>query len=396
MSILIFDTEATGAIRNKGHPFDPRNRLMCVSYASFEEKAKIFKVEYGDSPYGEHLNNFSFLVNDVDLVVGFNLKFDIHWMRRYGLSFAGKRIWDCQIYHFIQSNQKHRFPSLDDVAAHWGIPKKLDIVRTEYWEKGIDTDLIPWEILSEYSLHDVDPVTKGIFEKQWEEYQTLPKARRMLIQLHMRDLLVLEEMEFNGTLYNVERSRKMGEDLEMAIAAIDADLHKYSNCPVINFNSDEHLSAFLYGGIVKEEKTETYLFTYKDPKKGVVEKQRKVIVEHTLPRILEPLPRTEKQKEGIWSVDKTTLKKLQYKNKGWKSKILDSLLKRSALEKQKSTYCFGTPKLMEEMGWEGNLIHGQFNQPVVVTGRLSSSKPNLQNQQEAMQVCFESRFKYAN
>lgn len=393
MSVLIFDTESSGAIRNKGHPFDPRNKLMCLSYTGFVPSA-VIKIEYDESPYGDKLNQFSTFVDNASLIVGFNLKYDIHWMRRYGVEFKGKRIWDCQLYHFIQSNQKHKFPSLDDVAVHWGIPKKLDIVKKEYWDKGIDTDKVPWDILSEYSLHDVDPVTKGIFEKQWTEFQTLPEARRKLIQLHMRDLLVLEEMEFNGALYNVERSRKTGKDLEVAIANIDADLYKYCNCSSINFNSDEHISAFLYGGIVKEEKVETYLFTYKDPKKGAVEKSRKMMVEHTLPRIIEPLPHTEKQKDGIWAVDKTTLKKLQYKQKGWKNKILELLLKRSALEKQKSTYCFGTPKLMEEMGWEGNIIHGQFNQPVTITGRLSSSKPNLQNQQEAMQVCFETRFKW--
>ncbi|WP_262213624.1 DNA polymerase, partial [Escherichia coli] len=35
-------------------------------------------------------------------------------------------------------------------------------------------------------------------------------------------------------------------------------------------------------------------------------------------------------------------------------------------------------RINEEQNWNG-VLHGQFNQNTVVTGRLSSSRPNLQN-----------------
>lgn len=393
MQPLIFDCEATGAQRNKGNPFDPRNRLCCISF-SFRGDRRVRDIEYSDGPYKHYLDDFQELLDEADLVVGFNLKYDIHWGRRYGLDFSKVKVWDCQLYHFLQSNQRVKLPSMDMVAAHWGVPQKLNVVRTEYWDKGLDTDEVPWDILSEYALHDVDPVNSQIFEKQYKEFLTLPDIRRKLILLHMRDLLVLEEMEFNGALYNKELSIKIGLQLERDIATIDAALSRYCVGIPISFNSDEQLSLFLYGGTLFHKVREKYLFEYKDPRKAPVEKERWIVKEIKVPRIFEPRAEWKKQKEGIYSTDKTTLQKLRFTAKGFQLEIIDLLIKRSALEQQKSTYAYGTPKLMDKMGWENNILHGQLNQNIVVTGRLSSSKPNLQNQQEAMQVCFESRFKW--
>ena len=36
------------------------------------------------------------------------------------------------------------------------------------------------------------------------------------------------------------------------------------------------------------------------------------------------------------------------------------------------------PQLLEKMEW-GEYLHGQYNQCVAATGRLSSSAPNMQN-----------------
>ena len=207
----------------------------------------------------------------------------------------------------------------------------------------------------------------------------------------MEDLAVLEEMEYNGFKYDVELSLKMGRELEQQIKQIDKNLTTYCPNVPISFNSDQQLSAFLYGGCVVREEQETYTFTYKDG--HTAPKQRWIKKEYPLPRILTPLENSGKKKDGVYSVDVTTLKIIKRQiNNGFKTKIINMLLKRSQLEKKKSTYCYGTPKLMAEMNWENSLLHPQLNQVVAVTGRLSCSKPNLQNQEYSMQRCFISRF----
>ena len=49
------------------------------------------------------------------------------------------------------------------------------------------------------------------------------------------------------------------------------------------------------------------------------------------------------------------------------------------MDKLKGTYLEGYTKLIEKQGWKHNMLYGNLNQCVVVTGRLSSNAPNLQN-----------------
>ena len=52
----------------------------------------------------------------------------------------------------------------------------------------------------------------------------------------------------------------------------------------------------------------------------------------------------------------------------------------------------GYTKLIEKMNWPKDMLHGTLNQCVVVTGRLSSSKPNLQNADGETKRYMETRY----
>jgi len=72
--------------------------------------------------------------------------------------------------------------------------------------------------------------------------------------------------------------------------------------------------------------------------------------------------------------------------------VIELLLTRSLLEKRMSTYYKGLVNLIEEQNWKRNMIYGQLNQCVARTGRLSSSKPNLQNFDGEIKTLFYSRY----
>ena len=261
---LIYDVEVSGAQRNKGNPFDPRNKLMSVHLWNENIKGAAYDIEHGEEPYKAKLESIQEHLDFHNLLVGFNLKFDLHWGMRYGLSFLHMKVWDCQLFHFIQSNQTIRYPSLNMVLEHYGLPQKLDVVKTEYWDNGLDTDQVPWEILSEYGNSDAD-LTYQVFLLQQAEFNALPKNKQNLILLCMDDLLTLQDMEYSGFPYDVQKSLDMGDEIESDIAAIDADLGKYVAGVSISFNSDTQLSSFLYGGKVVKDEQIPYIFTYKRP-----------------------------------------------------------------------------------------------------------------------------------
>ena len=194
MKELVLDVETT--ISNKGNPFDQTNKLCYVGIGD-----KLFDIEYSHDPYVPKLQEIQQKIDNCDILIGFNIKFDLHWINRYGINFSSKRIWDCQLVHFILSGQLHSYPSLNDVATYYGLGTKLDVVSSDYWKNGINTPDIPKSILEEYLQGDLN-LTYQVYLKQVEEVKAGGLALQRLISLHNQDLLVLQEMEFNGLLYN--------------------------------------------------------------------------------------------------------------------------------------------------------------------------------------------------
>lgn len=154
-----------------------------------------------------------------------------------------------------------------------------------------------------------------------------------------------------------------------------------------NFNSGDHLSALLYGGVVYEHSKEHVGF-YKTGAKAGQPKFKNVLIEHTFPRLFEPIKDSELKKEGYYETNEGVLKKLKGPNK----KIVELLLRLAKIEKLNGTYYRGLPKLNAEMRWPKGKLHGLLNQTLAGTGRLSSSKPNQQNFASELQDIFISDY----
>lgn len=387
--ILIFDSEATGAQRNHAHPFDNRN-VVCNFGFRHDGKTTIWKIQYDDEPYGKALEEIQKLVNGATLLVGFNLKYDLHWLRRYNISIPSScRIFDCQLAHFILQAQQAPYPSLDGVSAHYGNEAKLDVVKTEYWNNGLDTNEVPYQILEKYLEQDLT-VTEQVYHSLLEDLVKSTRAMRKLVSVSMQDLLVLQDIEWNGLLLNKEKSIVKGNKLVEKISGIDSWLRKIFNAEWFNPNSGDHLSVFLYGGTIELDGKETYTFTYKDGR--TADKIRNVKIPFNSKGMFKPLEKTELAKEGFYATNEGTLVSLSKTAKGEYKKILEVILQRAKIEKLRSTYYHGLPKKLDEFGWYDNIIHSNFNQCVAQSGRLTSTKPNVQNLANEINEIFISRF----
>lgn len=163
MNILTLDVETT--THNKGHWADKRNKLVMVGH------------KWLDSPNCHIVNYFpgdaepiQDVINKADILVGFNIKFDLHWLKNIGINTNTiKRVWDTQIAEFLLEAQRNPYNSLNDALDKYGLPRKLDIVKTEYWDKGIDTTEIPTAILREYLEYDLIG-TERVFKRQYEQF----------------------------------------------------------------------------------------------------------------------------------------------------------------------------------------------------------------------------------
>ncbi len=380
MKVLCLDSETT--MKPLHDPFNPRAKLCYVGLYDTKTYSD-YSIEYSGEPYGDKLADIQKRIDQADILVGANPKFDLHWFRRYGLHFTDKLIWDVLLVQFILNHQTTSYMSLNAVLMHYNLPLKLDVVKLEYWDKGIDTPDIPEEILKEYQKGDVIPLAK-VYEYQMAE--VLRRGILPLIRIHMADLLMLEEMEWNGNLYDCKGSRYAAAVELWNIRKLKQELNSLSPIKPRKWSTD-FLSNLLYGGEYKYKVKEKYTFTYKDG--STKEKERWAERIETLPRLCEP-PKQERKKEGFWSTDEDTLKKL--KTKGVATKIVKCLLLMREKEKQVGTYYKGFPKRIELSEWENSLIHTSYVQTVAVTGRLSSSSPNMQNNPPAQKPFFISRY----
>ena len=372
MNVLAIDTENTTS--NKGNPFDTTNRSVCYSYCLNGEHSAACQTTESS------LRQLQELIDDADLLVLFNAKYDLHWFNKLGVKTEHKPIWCCQLAEFVIERQSLKYPSLEGCAIKYGLGNKIDVIKTEYWDKGINTDEIPWEILEKYAVQDAI-LTYKLYEVQRPQ---LTGNTYKLFRLQCADLRILEGMEREGLVYDPDICEQEAQRIESAIQELQQNLESiYPDVP-INFGSPIQLSAFLFGGTI-EVKSKVHDGFYKTGAKAGQPKYRNVVTEHQLPKMYDPIGKP--LKTGAYSTSEDTLRKL----KGNK-RVVNWLLELSKLDKLLGTYYRGYPKLNSEMHWPMGKLHGQFNQVVAATGRLSSTRPNLQNIAGDVQKIFVSRF----
>jgi DNA polymerase I-like protein with 3'-5' exonuclease and polymerase domains len=392
--ILTFDAETT--ITNKGHVYTPANFLVCYSYRVDDQPIN-FKY-YTEPDFRTVIRE---VVSKTTLFVGFNAKFDIQWLRRNGIELpSGCRVFDCQLADFILSGQTRAYESLDNCLERHSLPPKQDKVK-EYWEFGTDTHNIPIDILQEYNDIDVQN-TYLLYKKQLE---LLTPKQHKLVLLEGLDLLALAEAEWNGMKFDVEGAKREIQKYQEQLVSIEEKLSSYLPVGIppqcgFNFDSGDQLSALLYGGEIIYEYPISSKEVYKSGlKKGEAYIRNRWMAESVkFPNRFRPLPNTEVKKTKdnpsastrFYQVDDPTLKQLKTNRKENKE-LLKTLETRAKITKVKEMM-ESMLNIISKFDWQDNLIHGQFHQNVVRTGRLSSSQPNQQNQPPELDQLLVSRY----
>lgn len=361
MSYLIVDVETT--INNKGSPYDSRNKLVYLGCKENQDTA-VTTINVFHDPLAR---DFGDKYYKGKMVVGANLKFDLGWL--CPIFPLPKRVFDISLAFFILRHQRHPMPSVNEMAYYYGLEPKIDVVKEEYWNNGIDTPDIPEEIMHQYLERDI-LLTEEIFLKIQEEMSKADPNLVRLIQIHNMDLLTLLEMQQTGIKYNKNAAQERKEKLDNDIAEVVEELGSFCPGVPINFNSGDHLSCLLFGGTISIPER----IAVGNYKTGAKQGQLRYKIqerEYQLPGFIKPRKEWALQKPGFFSSKESVLRQIN-------KPVTKALLKYAGLVKL-NEYFEKIPALIEERGWEEDTIHGQFNQTIAVTGRLSSSDPNLQN-----------------
>lgn len=278
MVYLIFDSETQihRSHKRTANPFHPDNYVVMRGWKKQgDPHATAQRFQQGDP------QNWLGIASDVDVLVGFNIKFDLLYEMQSGspdlkaFYKRGGRIWCCQYAEYLLQAQarKYHMCSLDQIIEHYGGRKKIDGMK-ELWAAGVQTADIDPEMVKDYLIGteaegrnsgDIGN-TELIYLGQVEAAEAL--GMTAAIHARMEGLAATTEMEFNGIHVDVKRARidhavlavkqeDAKTDLDVFIEDIPAEVG-------FSWTSRVHTSCLIFGGRIRYRKQ----FTYIDPETG--------------------------------------------------------------------------------------------------------------------------------
>jgi DNA polymerase-1 len=262
--------------------------------------------------------------------VGQNTKYDRHVFANHGIAMRGV-VHDTLLESYVlQSHQRH---DMDALAVRFlnatGLLQYSDVAG-----KGagsIPFDQVEIQRAADYSAEDAD-VALQIHGALIPRIESDAKLKRIYSEIEIPVSGVLLTMERNGVLIDGVLLARQGQELGQKMLDLERAAHEHAGGP-FNLGSPKQLAEILFDRL-----------------------KLKVV---------------KKTPSGAPSTDEEVLEKLAEDHP-----LARALLDHRAVSKLKSTYTDKLPRMVHP---KTGRVHTNYAQAVAVTGRLSSTDPNLQN-----------------
>ena len=264
--------------------------------------------------------------------VAHNAKYDYIILSRYGLV-TTPLAFDTMLAEFIIDPASHNLGLKNLVHARLG--EEMTHIE-ELIGKGknqLSMADIAIELVAPYAAADAETTLRlmPILQKDLER----ANGTKLLAEIEMPLVSVLAEMEMTGILLDLPFFKKMSEELTLRMAEIEKRVYESVGKP-FNLNSTQQLSDVLF-----------------------------------IHLRLDPPDKGKKTASGHYSTSADVLELMRGKHP-----VVDMILENRELSKIKSTYVDALPAAVDS---QTGRVHTSYSQTGAVTGRISSSNPNLQN-----------------
>ncbi|MBO5808886.1 MAG: DNA polymerase I [Bacteroidales bacterium] len=276
-------------------------------------------------------DDFREIIEDKDITkYGYDLKAQRNLLFRNGISMEG-RYMDIDLMHYLVNPEK----------SH-----NIDILAKAYLEISLENCMpqkedVPMSLFDEPqegekpSRFPEAAVTMMLGEKIWKEVESL-ELQHLYDSMEEPLLKVLSDMEIEGVRIDTVQLRRYASALATEMNEIQEEVRAMAEDPNLNILSPKQIGALLFEKLRLDPKIK--------PKSGV---------------------------RYSYPTDEDTLNALSHKHP-----IINEILEYRGVKKLLSTYIEPFPNYISPATGK---IHTTFNQALTATGRLSSSKPNLQN-----------------
>ncbi|WP_148714228.1 DNA polymerase I [Chitinolyticbacter meiyuanensis] len=269
------------------------------------------------------------LESDAHKKLGQNLKYDQHVFANHGIALAGVADDTLLMSYVLASHERH---NMDDQAA-----RELGETTIKYEEvcgkgaKQIGFDEVGVDTATAYAAEDAD-ITLRLAQVLTQKLARAPRLNALYREIELPVREVLFKMERNGVLLDGRKLAQQSHDHGLRLIELEREAHGLAGRP-FNLGSPKQIGEIFFDEL--------------------------------------KLPVVKKTPKGAPSTDEDVLTELAKD-----FPLPKVLLEHRSLSKLKSTY---TDKLALMTNPATGRVHTSFNQTVAVTGRLSSTDPNLQN-----------------
>jgi DNA polymerase-1 len=321
---VCYDTETTGLDMFTSD-------LVGLSFCFKEGEAYYVSLPVDKNEAKEVMHEFkAFFEADHIEKIGQNMKFDLLMLMQYGIKLNGK-LFDTMIAHYlVQPELRHGMDYLAEIFLNYRTIHFEDIVGAK-GKNQIDIRSVELKKLCEYAAEDADVTfrLKQILEKELKANG----LENLFYEIEMPLMKVLATMEHTGVRIDSEALRQSSEILTDEMLKLEEDIRKMAGYD-FNVSSPMQVGEILFDRLKLDDKA-------------------------------------RKTKTGQYSTSEDVLEKIRSKHP-----IIGKILDYRGLKKLLSTYIDALPLLISPVTGK---VHTSYNQTVAVTGRLSSTNPNLQN-----------------
>lgn len=261
--------------------------------------------------------------------VGQNLKYDLTILARHGVELQGV-VYDTMLESYtLDSTGRH---NMDDLAKRFLHHDTIHFEDLAGKGKGqLTFDQIEIDKAAEYAAEDAD-VTFKLHQVLWPQLNQTPSLVKLFTEVELPLSQVLARMERNGVLIDSDLLYQQSQEINARLIQLEQQAHQLAG-QAFNLASTKQLQEILFGKL--------------------------------------GLPVLKKTPKGAPSTNEEVLEELAYEHE-----LPKLLVEHRGFSKLKSTY---TDKLPQMIDPNTGRVHTSYHQAVTITGRLSSSDPNLQN-----------------
>ncbi|MCD4793245.1 MAG: DNA polymerase I [Bacteroidales bacterium] len=320
-----FDTETTGT--------DPHlAELIGIAFSYRKYEAYYVPIPENKNSAQKIIEKFKPVLENKSIKkIGQNIKYDIIILANHGINVTGN-VFDTMLAHYIlEPAKRHNLNILAETYLNYS-PVSIETLIGKKGKNQLSMRSVPVKKVKEYAGEDADITLqlKEILKKKLEEDQELKKLAETI---EFPLVYVLADMERSGVKISKEKLNNYETELTSKIEDTEKKIYKVAGTQ-FNIASPKQL------GIILFEK-------------------------------LKIIDNPKKTKTGQYATGEDELQKLKDKHE-----IINLILDYRGYAKLLSTYVRALPELINP---KTGKIHTSYNQAVTVTGRLSSTKPNLQN-----------------